>query len=1221
MTAAIIITMGKYKYAQIPKLRGIRILILFLFVLVLPQFSVMAYDLTKNITANDILGDGSQANPYNVAAVRAFNPTSTSEAPAGGAGVWVKGYIVGYMPPIPKTTLDNTVFSAPADLKTNIVLGPTFNCKDYNQCISIQLPAGAVRTALNLQDNPNNLGAAVLLYGDVMKYCGSPGLKNLSKYEIITEGEGNTPPTSEDIIYEGLINSSNDWRFDNITLPEAATNIWSWREYNGSGYLNASGHIGGNACASEAIAYTTIDLSDRSDASLTFDHAAKFQTTLKQLCGMVVREAGTSTWYSFDIPRWPDAGSWTFVSSGSVSLKAYAGRKIEIGFKYGSNASGADTWEIKNFIVKGTNITEATEVNGLFYRQVSQSEVWIAYNGDVPYSGDIIIPEKVSIAGATYIVSGIEKYAFENCRTLTSISIPNSVVSIGTGAFYGCTSLTSISIPSSVTTLGTKAFQDCTDLTDVTFVDNDADLKCGSDLFSGCNITNLHMGRNFSGNTVQFYGMTNLKNVTFGKINTINKNSFSGCSGLSSINIPASVTSIGASAFSNCSNLTNVTIADSNTDLSFGDYDTFDNCKIVNLYIGRNFSGSMSQFYWMTTLKKVSFGNNVTVIGDDFFGYCMNLISVKLPSSLISIGNNAFYYCKGLTSIELPATITSIGDGAFANSSLVSINIPAAVTNIGGSAFKGSRLRTILVNTKVPTALTAQPFFIDEYSTLYVPEGRNRVYARAEYWKDFPNIQEYSPEKEIAYIDRDLYYAPYTQDKAFVQASSNLPTGDILPLREITLNGKTYAVDAIPSGAFEDCANITSVTIPENISTIGFDAFENCNKLTDVTIADSKDVLIMTANSYKIYSQFTGCPIENLHYGRNISGTGIFVGKDKIVNLTFGEMVTEIAESAFMGCSSLIGVSLPNNVTSIGAGAFYGCENLKAIDFSQSVTQIGDYAFSNCTSLPVVYIPVKVAKIGSGAFYNNTALRSIYSPTSTPASLGDNVFNGVDKYNCVLYVPAGAYEIYLKADQWKDFIDTQEVQFWDDGELSFMGKNGRNATATVIACKSTATDIILKEKVTPAITVQREATTEYTVNSIAPGAFSNCNMLVRLKINCNNVLECEGEPFNEYLYKNCELVVPDTLYNDYSIAEYWKNFNIIKMESAGIGDIKVDNDFDTITVRKDGISANTDCNVIIFTVDGREIANCHLVSNEKLNLIPGIYIVSINGNQIKIAIR
>ncbi len=299
-------------------------------------------------------GDGTQENPYTTANVIALNPTSTTESPAGGSGVWVKGYIVGYMPSSPKTTLDNTVFAATADLKTNIVLGPTADCKDYTQCIGIQLPSGAVRTALNLQDNPGNLGAAVTLYGDVMKYCSGPGLKNTTKYELGEGGDTPNPPVSGgDTVYEGLVANADDWIFDNVNMPEAASSIWLWKVYNGSGYLNASAYFDNKANASEAYAFTTVDLTGKSDATVAFDHAAKFQTTLKDLCAMVVREAGASLWTALSIPTWPEAGSWTFVNSGEISLKAFAGKKIEIGFKYGSSESGADTWEIKNFVVKG----------------------------------------------------------------------------------------------------------------------------------------------------------------------------------------------------------------------------------------------------------------------------------------------------------------------------------------------------------------------------------------------------------------------------------------------------------------------------------------------------------------------------------------------------------------------------------------------------------------------------------------------------------------------------------------------------------------------------------------------------------------------------------------------------------------------------------------------------------------------------------------------------
>ena len=428
-------------------------------------------------------GDGSYEKPFAPADVIALNPQFTTEAAAGGAGVWVKGFIVGHMPST-NTLLENAVFGVSADIKTNIVLAPTAGCKDYTQCISVQLPSGAVRNALNLYTNPDMLGAEVLLYGDVMKYCGAPGLKNTSKYEIVGEGGGNTggdtpgggtgdgtlespydvvralaiieagsmtsdnvyikgkiseiseidtsygnatyyisndgttseqlqvyrgyylngakftstdalkvgdevvilgklikynttpevaqgssiislngegggntggdePSTGGNTIYEGLISHCDDWTFENVNLPEAATYIWSWKEYNGSYYLNASAYVGGAAYASEAYAYTTVDLTGRSSASLTFDHAAKFQTSLQELCAVVVRVQGTTAWTALNMPTWPEAGIWTFVNCGSISLNAYAGKKIEIGFRYGSIDGGADTWEIKNFIVTG----------------------------------------------------------------------------------------------------------------------------------------------------------------------------------------------------------------------------------------------------------------------------------------------------------------------------------------------------------------------------------------------------------------------------------------------------------------------------------------------------------------------------------------------------------------------------------------------------------------------------------------------------------------------------------------------------------------------------------------------------------------------------------------------------------------------------------------------------------------------------------------------------
>ncbi|MDE6469176.1 MAG: hypothetical protein K2L28_09830, partial [Muribaculaceae bacterium] len=166
---------------------------------------------TPPVTGDVPSGDGQSATPYNVAQIRAFNPGSTTEAVQ--SGVWGKGYIVGFMPTGgSSTTLTGAVFGTAEAATTNLVLGPTADCKDPSQCIGIQLPSGSVRSALNLADNPGNLGKLVSLKGDVMKYCGGPALKNVSEY--VFDGETPpAPPTEVTFKLASSITSGNGYLF------------------------------------------------------------------------------------------------------------------------------------------------------------------------------------------------------------------------------------------------------------------------------------------------------------------------------------------------------------------------------------------------------------------------------------------------------------------------------------------------------------------------------------------------------------------------------------------------------------------------------------------------------------------------------------------------------------------------------------------------------------------------------------------------------------------------------------------------------------------------------------------------------------------------------------------------------------------------------------------------------------------------------------------------
>ena len=235
------------------------------------------------------------------------------------------------------------------------------------------------------------------------------------------------------------------------------------------------------------------------------------------------------------------------------------------------------------------------------------SEIFYQKNA---YVGNVVIPEEVTYMNRTRkvtsigsdafkyssltsvtipnSVTSIGSYAFESCYSLTSVTIPNSVTSIGSYAFESCYSLTSVNIPNSVTSIGDGAFQGCHGLTSVTISDITAWLSIS---FAGSESNPLCYAHHL------FLNGEEVKDLT----------------------IPNSVTSIGDYTFHGCSSLTSVTIP-----------------------------------------------NSVTSIGNSAFSFCSNLTSVTIPSSVTSIGGYAFQRCSSLTSVTIPNSVTSIGYAVFA---------------------------------------------------------------------------------------------------------------------------------------------------------------------------------------------------------------------------------------------------------------------------------------------------------------------------------------------------------------------------------------------------------------------------------------------------------------------------------------------------------------------------------------------------------------------------
>ena len=301
---------------------------------------------------------------------------------------------------------------------------------------------------------------------------------------------------------------------------------------------------------------------------------------------------------------------------------------------------------------------DPVEVNGIKYTLVPKGKIatvtqnsyeeWgMTYSN---YSGDITIPNTITYGGTTYSVVGIDDNAFKDSH-VTSVTIPNSVTSIGPGAFQYCGSLVSVDIPNSVTSIGNYAFQYCGSLTSVIIPNSVTSI--GDGIFSCC---------------------SSLTSVTIlGAITSIPGECFASCLNLPSISIPNSVTNIGWNAFCGCSSLTSIIIPNSVTRI-----------------------GS-SAFMDCSSLTSVTILGSITGIGGSTFSRCSNLTTINIPNSVSYIDDSAFRECSSLTSITIPESVTYIFDDAFYGcSSLTSIVLPKACRSIGGQAFYGcTQLRSV----------------------------------------------------------------------------------------------------------------------------------------------------------------------------------------------------------------------------------------------------------------------------------------------------------------------------------------------------------------------------------------------------------------------------------------------------------------------------------------------------------------------------------------------
>lgn len=518
------------------------------------------------------------------------------------------------------------------------------------------------------------------------------------------------------------------------------------------------------------------------------------------------------------------------------------------------------------------------------------------------------IPETVNYEGKQYTVTTIGEYAFEDMVSLSSVNIPNSVITIQQCAFQN-TGLSSITIPMSVSTIERGAFLFCGNLNTLYYNAIECVIEGEDAIFGNPWEGTSSLETAIIGEEVKiipdflFSGCSALTSINIpNSVKTIGSYAFQNCTGLNSVDIPDSVNTIGLYAFENCKGLTSVSIPSSVSSLGL---DAFHGCSgIKEVYFNATkcateTPGNYFSYYGIfpSSIEKIVIGDNVTEIPSYFLGKCKNLTSITIPESVAVIGQRAFYQCVGIQSIIIPGSIVSIGYEAFPESGLKEVYFDAE--NCNQCSFPSS-VEKVIIGDNVKS-IPANAFRGLQISDITIPSAVSAIGENA--FSGCENL------KTVYYnAENCTVFGRYDEDwgvfLVFPKTIENVIFGD--------------NVRNIPQYAFVAC-EVSSISLPSSVRTIGAYAFNGCEKLTEVITPSIKDWLNIS---------FEDASANPTSITKKLTCDG-----SEVRRLVVPEGVNRINAHAFVNCESIVTVSLPSGIESVGEYAFDGCAALQRFNF------------------------------------------------------------------------------------------------------------------------------------------------------------------------------------------------------------------------------------------------------------------------------------------------